>query len=84
VSRSRERIILVRHNRLQKSISGQQSRAYVEDFPDPISGYVETFSDLINAIQTNSGNIMFYKQWVRKYVTLSLAYMWKNYLIKRA
>ncbi|NGX88453.1 hypothetical protein GW579_15345 [Rahnella sp. Lac-M11] len=24
---------------------------------------------------------MFYKQWVRKYVTLSLAYMWKNYLI---
>lgn len=84
VSRSRERIILVRHNRLQKSISGQQSRAYVEDFPDPISGYVETFSDLINAIQTISGNIMFYKQWVRKYVTLSLAYMWKNYLIKRA
>jgi len=56
----------------------------VEDFPDPISGYVETFSDLINAIQTISGNIMFYKQWVRKYVTLSLAYMWKNYLIKRA
>ncbi|MBF7978542.1 MULTISPECIES: hypothetical protein [Rahnella] len=56
----------------------------MEAFPDPISGYVETFSDLINAIQTNSENIMLYKQLVGNYVTLSLADMWKNYLIKRA
>lgn len=56
----------------------------MEAFPDPISSYVETFSDLINVTQTISENIMLYKQCVIKYVTLSLAYMWKNYLIKSA